>query len=108
MRVHIHKPTLNGCSPKPGFRKRNCGSYVSNAIQAAIATQSIDYVKAVLAGAPAGPTPEQQAIAQQQAIQQQQAIEAQQAQQAAAAAAAQQQPVQPEPQPEPPVDGGAQ
>lgn len=84
---------------------------VSNAIQAAIATQSIDYVKAVLAGAPAGPTPEQQAAAaaaQQQAIQQQQALEAQQAAAAAAAAAAQQQPAQPEPQPETPVDAGAQ
>lgn len=60
---------------------------VSNLIQAAIATQSIDYVKATLAGgAPAaGPTPEQQAAAQQAAIQQQQAqqaLEAQQAQQA--------------------------
>ena len=59
---------------------------VSNIIQAAIATQSIDYVKAVLAGSP---TPEQiqqqQAAAQQQAIQQQQqqqALEAQQAQEA--------------------------
>lgn len=58
---------------------------VSNAIQAAIATQSISYVQAVLAGAPATPTPEQQAAAQQQAIQQQQqqqALEAQQAQEA--------------------------
>lgn len=60
---------------------------VSNIIQAAIATQSIDYVRAVLAGgAPAaGPTPEQQAAAQQAAIQQQQqqqALEAQRAQEA--------------------------
>lgn len=60
---------------------------VSNAIQAAIATQSIDYVKAVLAGGAPAPaqTPEQLAAAQQAAIQQQQAqqaLEAQQAQQA--------------------------
>lgn len=59
---------------------------VSNAIQAAIATQSISYVQAVLSGAtPATQTAEQQAAAQQQAIQQQQqqqALEAQQAQEA--------------------------
>lgn len=60
---------------------------VSNAIQAAIATQSISYVQAVLSGAATTTTQtaEQQAAAQQAAIQQQQqqqALEAQQAQQA--------------------------
>jgi vancomycin resistance protein YoaR len=61
---------------------------VSSAIQAAIATQSIDYVRAVLAGGTTTTTTaEQQAAAQQQAIQQQQ--EAAAAQAAAEAAAAQ-------------------
>lgn len=78
---------------------------VSQAIRAAIATQSIDFVKATLAGSPPPQTPEQQAAAAQQQQQQQQAAEAAAAQaaaqaqqeadaQAAAQAAAQQQPAQ--------------
>lgn len=58
---------------------------VSNAIQAAIATQSISYVQAVLAGTATTTTTQEQAAAQQAAIQQQQqqqALEAQQAQEA--------------------------
>lgn len=83
----INKSTYKAVPRTAAVGTATADPNVSNAIQAAIATQSISYVQAVLAGGTPAPTqtPEQQAAAQQQAIQeqqQQQALEAQQAQQA--------------------------
>lgn len=80
----INKSTYKAVPRTAAVGTATADPNVSNAIQAAIATQSIAYVQAVLAGG-APVTPEQQAAAQQAAIQQQQAqqaLEAQQAQQA--------------------------
>lgn len=83
----INKSTYKAVPRTAAVGTATADPNVSNAIQAAIATQSISYVQAVLAGGTPAPaqTPEQQAAAQQQAIQEQQAqqaLEAQQAQQA--------------------------
>lgn len=83
----INKSTYKAVPRTAAVGTATADPNVANAIQAAIATQSIDYVRAVLAGAPAGPTPEQQAAAQQAAIQQQQAQQAAEAAAAAQAAA---------------------
>lgn len=80
----INKSTYKAVPRTAAVGTATADPNISNAIQAAIATQSIAYVQAVLSGTS---TPEQ--IQQQQAIQQQQLIQQQQQQQALEAQQAQ-------------------
>lgn len=93
----INKSTYKAVPRTAAVGTATADPAISAAVQAAIATQSIDYVKAALSGAPSAAAQQQAAIiAQQQAAEAAAAIQAQQqadalaAQQAAQAAQAQQ------------------